>query len=182
MTVGDGLNIIYRQLSVIQIMKYKIIAVAIGLHFLLIMMVVTHLEEWIKQWPLLSPITVLNDYYSAITFANRNFGFFAPSVTSDWNIHLVLSNKLKAKRNYIFNLHSHEMKLKVYSMSGHFGQNNDTMDLFARSWALKAMNEHPDVIQVDVEVTENNIPTMEEYRQGKRITADLLYRTTFDAP
>lgn len=163
-------------------MKNKIIAVAIGLHFLLIIMVATHLEKWIRRWSILAPITILNDYYSAITFTNRNFGFFAPSVTSDWNIHLLLTNKLKVERNYTFNLHTHEMKLKMYSMTGHFGESKDTMDLFARSWALKAMNEHPDITQVDVEVTQNYIPTMEEYRQGKRITADLLYRTTFNAP
>jgi hypothetical protein len=162
-------------------LKHKIVTIAIGLHFFLILIVVTHLEEWIRQSPLLLPITLVDDYYSAITFSNRNFGFFAPDVTSDWNIHLILTTRQGQQRNYAFILPNQEMKLRMYSMAGHFGESDDIKDLFARSWALKAINENPDVRQVDVEVSQNNIPTMEEYRQGKRITSDLIYRTTFDA-
>jgi hypothetical protein len=174
-------------------MKQRIIALAIGIHFFFVIAVATHLDEWIQSQSLLVPIAVLNDYYSTITFTNRNFGFFAPDVTSDWNILLVLTDSRGQKRTYLplndkarkikpkssFATSNQEMNVKMYSMLGHFGRSRDMMDLFARSWALKAMNENPDVTQVDIEVTQNYIPTMNEYRQGKRIYSEFLYRTTF---
>ena len=61
-------------------------------------------------------------------------------------------------------------------------ESDAAMDLFARSWALKAMNENRDVRRVDVVVTQNYIPTMKEWRDGKRIEPQLFYRTTFDVP
>ena len=65
-------------------------------------------------------------------------------------------------------------------MIGHFAESETTNDLFARSWALKAMNENPDIVEVRVEVTQNLIPNMQEYRQGRRIEPKFLYRTTFN--
>jgi hypothetical protein len=162
-------------------MKSRLLVLGIGIHFFLILTVVTHLDEWMGQFSALNLISALDNYYSAVTFTNRNFGFFAPEVTSDWNVQLFLTDRLGHKRTYSFNLENREMKVKMYSMLGHFGDSEDTMDLFARSWALKAINENPGVTQVDIEVKQNYIPSMAEYRQGKRITANLLYRTTFDA-
>jgi hypothetical protein len=161
-------------------MKRKIITLGIALHFFFILSVVTHLHDHLGRRPLLLPITLPTDYYSAITFTNRNFGFFAPSVTSDWNIQMTTTDTSGRKQQYTFNLPNREMKVKMYSMLGHFAESEDSMDLFARSWALKAMNENGDVTQVDVEITQNYIPTMKEYREGRRVEPQLFYRTTFD--
>lgn len=64
-------------------------------------------------------------------------------------------------------------------MTGHFAERTDHMDLFARSWAVKAMNENPDVVRVDIAVTQNVVPGMAEWRAGKRIEARPFYETTF---
>lgn len=160
--------------------KRGLVAASIGLHFFFIVSVVTHLHDWMGDRPLLGLITAATDYYSAVTFTNRNFGFFAPSVTSDWNLRLTLTDMSGHTRDYSLSLPNREMKVKMYSMLGHFSENEDSMDLFARSWAVKAINENPDVIQVDVEITQNYIPTMKEYREGRNLSAELFYRTTFD--
>lgn len=71
------------------------------------------------------------------------------------------------------------MRTRLYSLTGHFAEDNDqsTMDLFARSWALKCLNQYPDMRKVNVVVLQNNIPSIREYAQGKRITQDTIYTT-----
>lgn len=157
----------------------RLAALAIGAHFFLIVSVVTHLNEWIgRQW-WLAPVSAAIDYYSAITFANRNFGFFAPNVTGDWNLELTVTDTTGRQRPYSLVQPSREMKLKLYSMIGHSSESNDVNDLFARSWALRAVNENPDVYRVDVVITQNRIPSMGQYRRGQRITQGPYYRTAF---
>jgi hypothetical protein len=58
-------------------MGRRLVVVGITLHFVFIVVVATHSNEWMATVPALSPATALVDYYSAVTFANRNFGFFA---------------------------------------------------------------------------------------------------------
>jgi len=157
----------------------SIIGALIAVHFFFIISVASHLHDLLGKWPVFAPVTALTDYYSAITFANRNFGFFAPSVTSDWNTDFKLTSATGQVRRWALRLPNREMHVKMYSMIGHFGESDATMDLFARSWSVKAINENPGVVRVDVVVTQNYIPTMAEYRAGKRIQALPYYRTTF---
>lgn len=162
--------------------KRRLAAAAIGLHFFFVLSVVTHLHDWMERHTFFWPIAGLTNYYSAITFANRNFGFFAPQVTSDWNLSLTMTDVNGQKRPFSFAIPNSEMRVKRYSLLGHFAETDTSMDLFARSWSIKAMNLNPDVVRVDVVVTQNYIPTMKEYLQGRRIEPQLFYRTTFDVP
>lgn len=154
---------------------------AIVLHFTLILLVVTHAEEWIRKRPEVPfrLLVALIDADSTITFTDRNFGFFAPDVTSDWNVAITMTDEEGRQSPIHFRTPNREMKVRTYSMCGHFAETSDNMDLFARSWAVKAMNENPDIVRVDVEVTQNDVPTMAGWRQGKRIEPQPLYRTTF---
>jgi hypothetical protein len=167
---------------VIGSVKRKLVTFAIGLHLFFIISVASHLHNWLAKKPGLRIIAGLEDYYSAITFANRNFGFFAPEVTADWNVHLTMMDASGNTRPYVFRMPNREMEVRMYSMIGHFGETETSSDLFARSWALKAINENPDIREVHVEVTQNAIPTMKEYRNGRRIEPKFLYRTTFNLP
>lgn len=157
-----------------------LIPLAIALHFLMILAVVTHSDEWMAGLSAWQPIVSVLDRYSMITFANRNFGFFAPSVTPDWNLHITSITTSGKRRSYRFRTPSREMEVKMYSMLGHFGESEDMQDLFARSWAVHVMNDDPDVVSVEIEVTRNFIPSMSEYREGKRIHGEPYYKTTFN--
>lgn len=161
-------------------LRRKAVAVAIATHFFFVISVASHLHDWMGKKPILGVLTAATEYYSAITFSNRNFGFFAPAVTSDWNVQLTMVDGNGNSRPYSFSLPNREMKVKMYSMSGHFAEGDTSMDLFARAWALKAINENPGIVRVHVEITQNYIPTMEEYRRGRRIEVQPFYRTTFD--
>lgn len=163
-------------------LKRRVLATAIGVHFFFVLSVVSHLHDWMDRHQPFALIAGLTNYYSAITFSNRNFGFFAPQVTSDWNLSLTMTDRNGRKRPFAFAIPNSEMRIKRYSLIGHFAESDTSMDLFARSWALKALNENPDVVRVDVVVTQNYMPTMKEWRDGKRIAPYAFYRTTFDAP
>lgn len=162
-------------------LRRLLVTTAIGLHFLFVLSVVSHVHDWMLRSSTWRPVAFFTEYYSSLTFANRNFGFFAPAVTADWNLRLLMTSDMGEQRPYEFHLPNREMKVKSYSMLGHFAESNTSMDLFARSWALKAMNENPDVVRVDVVVTQNYIPAMEEFRRGGRIVPQPYYRTRFDA-
>ena len=158
-----------------------LVGVGISLHFLMILAVALHLDESMAEKPFWQPVLSIVNRYSTVTFANRNFGFFAPSVTPDWNVKMIVVTGSGHRRKYDFRLPSREMEVKMYSMLGHFGESDDTMDLFARSWAVYAMNDDPNIVRVEIEVTRNSIPSMSEYRNGKRTEPEPYYKTTFDA-
>lgn len=155
-------------------------ATAIAAHFLLILGEVSHMTGLMARTGRFRNFLVLSEYYSAVTFANRNFGFFSPSVTPDWNIHMTTTDGSGDKEEYSFSRAGREMEVKTYSMLGRFSENDDTMDLFARSWAVYAMNDVPETHKVEIEVTRNTIPSMAAYRQGARVGEQAFYRTVFE--
>ena len=157
-----------------------LVALGIALHFSMILIVVAHLDEWMAKTQACKPALAIISRYSIITFANRNFGFFAPSVSPDWNLQITTVTKLAERHNCRFPLPSREMEVKMYSMLGHFSEDKDTMNLFARSWAVYAMNHDLEAVKVEINVTRNYIPSMSEYRKGRRIEKRPWYRTTFE--
>ena len=165
----------------VQRMTTFLVSVGISLHFAMILFVVFHLDDRMVKKPAWRPVVSLSSLYSTVTFANRNFGFFAPSVTPDWNLQITAVNDSGHRWRYSLRTPSREMQVKMYSMLGHFAEDNDTMDLFARSWAVHAMNDEPMIIRVDIDVTRNSIPSMSDYRNGKRTRPEPFYSTTFDA-
>ena len=151
-----------------------------GMHIFLILYVVTHAYVLAGTYPAIVPIDRISDLYSSTTFANRNFGFFAPEVSADWNLSLELTAENGRTRAYKLPEGKGEMRVKMYTMLGHFATNETDMDLFARCWAVRALNENRDAREAEVIVTVNDIPTMAEYRAGRRITVSPFYLTTFD--
>lgn len=153
---------------------------ALAIHFSFILIVLLHLDDVMSHrsnWR--GTFSAVNSY-SMVTFANRNFGFFAPGVTPDWNVDCTTFDEQGTGRAFAFLAEGGEMKVKMYSMLGHFAENDDTMDLFARSWAAYVMNARPGTVRVTIDVTRNVLPSMQEYREGRRITREPFYKTTFE--
>ena len=157
-----------------------LVAIGISLHFAMILVVVTHLNEIVTGLPVARPALAASDLYSQVTFSNRNFGFFAPSVTPDWNVDITTVTAKGERRAFKLPCPNREMEVRLYSMVGHFTQDDDTMDLFARSWAVYAMNHVDDAVRVDIAISRNIIPSMRQHRDGVRIDSVPMYRTTFE--
>ncbi len=154
--------------------------VAIVFHFVMILVVVTHVNDAIAATRWGRPVLAVVDLYSLVTFSNRNFGFFAPAVSPDWELEVMASASSGEEWAVPLPMPNREIEVKRYSMLGHFSEDDDTMDLFARSWAVYVMNSDPRVVKVDINVRRNRIPSMAEYRDGARVHPTPYYRTTFE--
>src|SRR5687767_4053340 len=93
--------------------KRLLITGAIGLHFSLIAMQVTPLQAWLAGTPLLE----LARYYRALTFANRNFRFFAPAVSDDLALRIELSDANGVRE---YELGGGDLALRRRAMLDHF--------------------------------------------------------------
>lgn len=153
---------------------------AVALHLFFVLLVATHGRDRLAGWPAARPLVAASDLYESLTLANRNFGFFAPDVTGDLVVRCVLVDARGGRRAWSFRPPNREMQVRLYSMAGHFSQDPDTRDLFARSWAVRALNENPDALRVEIDVAQHVIPTMDEFRRGGRIAERAFYATSFE--
>lgn len=152
---------------------------AIIIHFLIVIITVSHLYEVI-HW---RPLSSLMEAYSSVTYTNRNFGFFAPTVNEDFNLNLrVFKNNDSIGHNFLFPVPNTENKIRFSTMLWHFteGNSDSQMDLYAKSWGVYCMNMDNTITKVRISVSKNYIPTMSEYNEGKRISQNLYYQTTID--
>lgn len=162
-------------------MRKSAVRLLIFIHFLIILLTVSHLHEKIRS----KRIIQLVDYYSALTYTNRNFGFFAPEVYGDLDVNFDLyADTSTLLRKVKFRASGTEMRARFYTLAGHFAESSQftVMDLYARSWGVKLMNDNPDVNKVVVTVYQHVIPTMKAYRQGRRIEKEFYYTTTIQIP
>ena len=146
------------------------------IHLFLVIITVTHLQFSINN----RYFQGINTLYSAYSNTNRCFGFFAPEVYSDLTPRIITYDRASGKDSlFTFDNPNFESRVRLYSLMGHFGENNDIMqmDLFSRCWGLKAFNSNPDVDKIDVVVYRNFIPTMAEYRKGSGLQLDSFYYT-----
>lgn len=150
------------------------------IHFVFVSITVSHLYELIN-W---KPLSALMELYSSISYTNRNFGFFAPTVNDDFNLKLKAYKK-NDKRGHVFSfiMPDSENRIRFSTMLWHFAEGNSAsqMDLYARSWAIYCMNRDSTIDKIEVSVYKNNIPMMNECRTGKKISQALYYQTIFNA-
>ena len=161
----------------------KTIRIVIIIHFLFVLLTVSHVYELIKY----PPLSELMEIYSSFTYTNRNFGFFAPTVNEDFTLStIVFKHNDSIGQKLSFYLPNSENKIRFTTMLWHFSEGNSDaqMDLYARSWAIYYMNKDNNNNAIDslvISVYKNFIPSMEEYRIGKRIEQNLYYQTTIYA-
>lgn len=159
---------------------------AVVLHFAFVLSDVTHLTDFLNRRAKVSDNIVYKiwntaaDYYGSLTFANRNFGFFAPKISADWAVQVTLADAAGQESEYRFELPSAEMEFKAYAMLGHFAASDSRMDLLSRFWSARAMRHAPGTRKVEVQVSRRVLPSMEEYRGGARVRKEQFYRTTFE--
>ena len=153
----------------------------IAIHFVLILIAVSGAWERLPDHTVSRAVLVVGSYYEDLTFHNRDFGFFAPEVYSDWALHLVGTTASGAVAEYALPATHRELVVKYYSMIGRSG-NNESREYYGRSWADWIMRHHEEVVSVEVIVNRNIVPTMAEFRDGARTreAEEPEYRATFD--
>jgi hypothetical protein len=125
------------------------------------------------------------EIYSSISYTNRQFGFFAPTVNDDFTLSLrVFKNTSDTVGDQFYLTGSNsEKRIRLSTMLWHFaeGNNNVQMDLYARSWGVYCMNNNKAINKVIISIYKNYIPTMSEYEKGRKPNQTLYYQTTIEA-
>lgn len=155
-----------------------ILRLAFLAHFGLVIFTVSHLYQKINWSPLRGTVEV----YSSLSYTNRCFGFFAPTVNDDYVLSLQTVSRDGSTGQRVIPIHNGEERIRYCTMLWHFaeGEQESRMSLFARSWGLYCFNQDSLVTRVNVKLERNHIPTMAEYRAGARITQDFYYSTTLE--
>jgi hypothetical protein len=158
-------------------MKKIIIKGFIVFHLSMIFLAITHLNGVFSKVSLLKPYTYIATYYQKITYCNRRFPFFAPSIGTQLISEVICTDKNNRVFLFKFPLPNRELELR-YNNSHKFFLKEPLRSRIVKSWAryIKARNE--DVRKAEIRVYNIDMPTMEEYRKGLRKTTNLYYKKT----
>jgi hypothetical protein len=148
---------------------------AIALHLSLMLLQVTHAYDG----PSPGPVRAFADHYRLITSANRNFRFFAPAVSDNWHVRLLLTDKHGATRAASLPASSRELVIRQHTMMDHFFRDQVAMDRYARGWAAHSFAQDEHVRSVTVIIEQNISPSLHAFRAGERMRRKELMRATY---
>lgn len=144
------------------------LAAGLLLHFGLMLLQVSHGRDWLERTGRLPGLVRFSDQYRAVTSANRNFRFFAPSVSDSWRVRLALRDGTGAEHPFELPAPTRELTIRRVAMLDHFFRDAQSMDRYARSWASYALARGPTATSATVEVRRVRSPGLEAYRAGDR--------------
>ena len=119
--------------------------------------------------------------YGALSGTDSAYGFFAPSVGTQLRVTFVLTDAAGAITTDILTTGvSKEADLRIGDMVAIFWMDDhDLQRAMAGSWAGRMLARHPDAVRVAVHLDVYDLPTMAEYREGKRPEWDPYYEAVF---
>jgi hypothetical protein len=145
-------------------------ATAITGHFALIALQVSPWRAWGGRTA---------EYYRALSFANRNFRFFAPNVAPDRVLHIELTQRSGARRAYALPGMGREFELRMQAMLNRFDEDPTASARYARAWADYALARNPDAVAVMIEVGYHRLPTLRTAAGGGAASLLPFYRQSF---
>ncbi|WP_437285768.1 hypothetical protein [Sorangium sp. So ce406] len=118
-------------------------------------------------------------YHSALSGADSGYNFFAPSVGAlPWARFQVTDARGRVNADALESGANHEADLRVRSLVSLFLTEEDESlrRALAASLAGKVLARYPGAASVVVRLEICDLPSMEEYRDGKRPAWNLIYR------
>jgi hypothetical protein len=117
--------------------------------------------------------------YSALSGADNSFGFFAPGVAPQFQVHFTLTDDAgKTWEESGEQGTTREANLRFDSTASMFAYKKLRGEV-AKSWAAALFGRYPHVRQVEVLAEAEDMPTMEGYREGCRPEWDTVYTASF---
>lgn len=116
--------------------------------------------------------------YTDITGARYSYGFFAPDVPNQALALVTSESESGEKTVEVYGAGTREIDHRITTMMSFFTV-VETDNLNAVSLAGYAFDHHADTRKVTVSLRCFIIPSMKEYRQGKRPTADEYYKGVY---
>lgn len=118
--------------------------------------------------------------YGILSGAETGYGFFSPNVPDDVEVYFELIGVDQRGHVENANLYSeYGMKRFIASLSS-YRINEKLKPIVARSWAARMLSIYPDSHSVTVYIGSRQIPSMNQYLEGKRPSFLLQSKYTFE--
>lgn len=119
--------------------------------------------------------------YGALSGTDSSYGFFAPSVGTQLQATFVLTDAAgKSTTDILTTGVSKEADLRIGDMVAIFWMDDEDLKRgIAGSWAGRMLARHPEATRVVVHLDSYDLPSMDEYREGRRPEWEPYYEAEF---
>jgi len=145
-------------------LKHKIYFALAAIHLTMIVLFASHLHEWMKaEIPGIKVATTIGDY----TGSNNIFSFFAPALSDQ--PYVIYTIKDKAGKEQIIDVtgKSPDFTNRINNIYGYLTL-KEGRSIFSAGLARFISNRYPETDQVRVAMVVQQIPDMNEFKNGKR--------------
>jgi hypothetical protein len=106
--------------------------------------------------------------YKNLSGTFRDYAFFAPAVANDLKAGFLLTDAGGRETFINFAAENREIGFRYNCIIAGCMKDTKARDLFAQSWAALVLGSHPDADRVAVIVKAFDLPSLRDYRAGKR--------------
>lgn len=157
-------------------LKHKLYFVLASLHLVMITLFAAHLGEWGKaENPVIKAVTGIGDY----TGGNNIFSFFAPGLSDQ--PYVVYATKDSAGKERVLDLqgNSPDFTNRINNIYGYLTL-EEGRSVFSASLAQFVLQRYPSANKIRVAMVVQKIPTMSEFRNGKRCQWHFWFHRDFE--
>ena len=151
-----------------------------------LVMVICGAAHWLPERSK-SAIGKAVECYGRMSGADSQFGFFAPAVVAGFRTRFILQDKRDDTwTDSLEQTKSPEAGLRLEGIVEHAFANGAAEESSARrerlvkSWAAALFTRHPQAASLTIVVEAYDVPTMAEYRAGRRPKWDTVYEARVD--
>jgi hypothetical protein len=157
-------------------LKHKIYFLLAGLHLVLIALFASHFGEWGNaKLTVIKAASFIGDY----TGSNNIFSFFAPGLSDQ--PYVVYATKDTTGKEHVLDLkgNSPDFTNRINNIYGYLTL-EEGRSIFAASLAQFVLQRYPSADKVRVAMVVQKIPTMDEFRNGKRCQWHFWFHRDFE--
>ncbi|MEO8765523.1 MAG: hypothetical protein ABI416_14590 [Ginsengibacter sp.] len=157
-------------------LKHKLYFSLATLHLVLIGLFASHLGEWGRaEHPVMKAVSCLGDY----TGSNNIFSFFAPGLSDQ--PYVVYATKDATGKERVLDLkgNSPDFTNRINNIYGYLTL-EEGRSVFSASLAQFVLQRYPSADKIRVAMVVQKIPTMDEFRDGKRSQWHFWFHRDFE--
>jgi hypothetical protein len=156
--------------------KHKLYFLLASFHLVMIALFASHFGEWGKaELPVIKAVTSIGDY----TGSNNIFSFFAPGLSDQ--PYVVYATKDSSGKEHILDLkgNSPDFTNRINNIYGYLTL-EEGRSIFSASLAQFVLQQYPAADKIRVAMVVQKIPTMDEFRNGKRCQWHFWFHRDFE--
>jgi hypothetical protein len=133
-------------------------------------------KDWLSNNEIVSKVV---EYYSQVTVMQADYSFFSPNVASDLKIEVFIEDEKGRYPINLFEVSNPEVNTRFQCSIIGFQNVSVAQELIARSWAARAYEKYPAARFISVKGSSYHLPTLSQYRLGKRPYYERMFEITF---